>query len=59
MSSPNHHSVTIFCSANDVDDRYIKPAEKLAKLIVQSNMNFIWGGSDTGLMKRTSDVAKD
>lgn len=48
-------NICIFCSANDLDDKYTKPAKKLAKLIGEAGHDLVWGGSDVGLMKLMAD----
>ena len=44
-------NVCVFCSSNDLDDKYTDPARQLAKLLAEKHHSLIWGGSDTGLMK--------
>lgn len=43
--------IAVFCSANDLEERYIKPAKEFAHLLAKHNYHLIWGGSDKGLMK--------
>lgn len=44
-------NICVFCSANELPEKFTKPAEKLAKLIAEHGHNLVWGGSDVGLMK--------
>jgi len=44
-------NVCVFCSSNDLEKKYIKPAAELARLLAESGHNLIYGGSDYGLMK--------
>jgi uncharacterized protein (TIGR00730 family) len=43
-------NICVFCSANDLDDKYTKPAQEFARLIAEHGYNLVWGGSDKGLM---------
>lgn len=43
--------ICIFCSANDLDDKYIQPANKIADFIASQGHTLVYGGSDRGLMK--------
>lgn len=47
----NMKTITVFCSAADLDKRYIEEAKKFAKLMVKNGFDLVWGGSDRGLMK--------
>lgn len=44
-------NIAVFCSAADLDKRYIRDAKKFAMLIVKNGYNLVWGGSDKGLME--------
>lgn len=48
-------NVCVFCSANDLADKYMGPARQLAKLIAEHGHNLVWGGSNTGVMKLMAD----
>ncbi len=50
--------ICIFCSANDLDERYTAPAQELATLMAQNGYHLVWGGSDKGLMKIIADGVK-
>lgn len=51
-------NVCVFLSASPVPQVYIAPAKKFARLLVKHKYNFIWGGTDKGLMKIVSDEIK-
>ena len=48
-------NVCVFCSSNDLDDRYMTPARQLAALIAEHGHSLVWGGSNTGVMKVMAD----
>jgi uncharacterized protein (TIGR00730 family) len=48
-------NICVFCSAADLDERYIRPAREFAELIGKGGHTLIWGGSDVGLMKVVAD----
>ncbi|MFG2223379.1 TIGR00730 family Rossman fold protein [Streptomyces sp. NPDC048644] len=48
-------NICVFCSAADLDDRYVTPARQFAELIGKGGHSLVWGGSDTGLMKVMAD----
>lgn len=48
-------NITVFCSAADLDERYVRPARAFAELIGKAGHTMVWGGSDTGLMKVMAD----
>ncbi|MFI1199652.1 TIGR00730 family Rossman fold protein [Streptomyces sp. BHT-5-2] len=52
-------NICVFCSAADLDDRYVVPARKFAELIGSSGHALVWGGSDTGLMKVMADGVQE
>ncbi len=43
-------SIGVFCSARNLDEKYTKSALEFARLLVENGYNFVWGGSDQGLM---------
>ena len=43
--------IAVFCSANDLEEKYTKQAEAFAKLMTENGYHLVWGGSDKGLMK--------
>ncbi|QMU78989.1 TIGR00730 family Rossman fold protein [Streptacidiphilus sp. PB12-B1b] len=50
--------ITVFCSANDLDERYTKPAREFARLLGEHGHTLVWGGSHAGLMGAVADEAK-
>ncbi len=51
-------NICIFCSANELPEKYTKPAEEFVKIMVKQGDNMVWGGTDQGLMKRIADQAQ-
>lgn len=51
--------IAVFCSANDLADKYTQPAKKFAKLLAENKYNLVWGGSDHGLMKIMASEVQD
>lgn len=47
--------IAVFCSAQNLDEKYIKPAKEFARLLAKNKYNLVWGGTDTGLMKVIAD----
>ncbi|MYT28442.1 MULTISPECIES: TIGR00730 family Rossman fold protein [unclassified Streptomyces] len=52
-------NICVFCSAADLDDRYVVPARKFAEMIGKGGHALVWGGSDTGLMKVMADGVQE
>ncbi|MEE6267180.1 TIGR00730 family Rossman fold protein [Streptomyces sp. VTCC 41912] len=52
-------NICVFCSAADLDDRYVQPARKFAEAIGEGGHALVWGGSDTGLMKVMADGVQE
>ena len=52
-------NVCVFCSANDLTDKYALPGKELAHLLAVNDHTLVWGGSDTGLMKVMAGGVKD
>ena len=52
-------NIGIFCSANDLPQKYTRPAEELAKLIARNGYGLVWGGSNHGLMKLIATAAQE
>lgn len=48
-------NICVFCSANDVDEKYANPAKELAEALGARGDTLLWGGSDVGLMKVVAD----
>ena len=51
--------IAVFCSANDLEEKYVKPAKEFARLVVKHNFDLIWGGSDKGLMKAIASEVQE
>lgn len=51
-------NICVYCSASDVDKKYIEATEQLGRLIAKNNFNLVWGGGNRGLMKVISDSVK-
>lgn len=52
-------NICVFCSAADLDERYVVPARRFAELIGKGGHALVWGGSDTGLMKVMADGVQE
>ncbi len=50
--------VCVFCSANELPEKYTKPSEEFARLLAERGHTLVWGGSDVGLMKRIASGAQ-
>lgn len=50
--------IGVFCSANDLEDKYTKPAEEFARLLTEHDYHLVWGGSDKGLMKAIASAVQ-
>src|SRR5262245_43838568 len=50
--------ICVFCSAEELEEKYTKPAEEFAALLAKRGHTLIWGGSDRGLMKRIGDTVE-
>jgi len=48
-------NICVFCSANDLDKKYVTPSQELAELLGRAGHTLLWGGSDLGLMKVMAD----
>lgn len=51
--------IAVFCSANDLEEKYIAPAKRFAQLLTENGYNLVWGGSNTGLMKIIADTVQE
>ena len=51
--------IAVFCSALDLDEKYIKPAKEFARLMAESGYHLVWGGTDTGLMRVIADGVQE
>lgn len=52
-------NITVFCSANDLDERYTAPARAFAALLGSRGHTLVWGGSHAGLMGVLADGVKE
>lgn len=48
-------TICVFCSANNVEKKYIQDANALGRLMVKHGYDLVWGGSNVGLMKVMAD----
>jgi uncharacterized protein (TIGR00730 family) len=48
-------NICVFCSANDLEEKYTTPAKELAQLLAQASHHLVWGGSNYGLMRIMAD----
>jgi uncharacterized protein (TIGR00730 family) len=51
-------NITVFCSANALDERYTKPAREFARLLGEHGHTLVWGGSNAGLMGVVADEVR-
>ncbi len=52
-------NIAVFCSANDLPEKYTNPAVEFAELIAKNGYGLVWGGSNTGLMKLIASAVQD
>lgn len=48
-------NIGVFCSASDVDAKYVVAAAEFARLLALNEYSLVWGGSDKGIMKVVAD----
>ncbi|MBI4096828.1 MAG: TIGR00730 family Rossman fold protein [Candidatus Levybacteria bacterium] len=51
--------IAVFCSVNELEEKYIQPAREFAKLLAENGYGLIWGGTDKGLMKVIADGVQE
>ena len=51
-------NVLVFCSAQDIPEKYTKAASEFASLVARNGHTLVWGGSDRGTMKTIADAAQ-
>ena len=51
-------NITVYCSANELDERYTAPAREFARLLGEHGHTLVWGGSNAGLMGLIADEAR-
>lgn len=47
--------IAVFCSAQDVDQKYADATREFGKLMALNGYHLVWGGTDVGLMKVIAD----
>ncbi|MDP3954765.1 MAG: TIGR00730 family Rossman fold protein [bacterium] len=52
-------NILVFCSANDLEEKYVISAREFAELIPKNGYGLIWGGSDTGIMKLMASTVQE
>ncbi|MGH7037194.1 MAG: TIGR00730 family Rossman fold protein [Stellaceae bacterium] len=51
-------NITVFCSVQEVAERYTKAAREFARLVARGGHTLVWGGSNAGTMKVIADAAQ-
>ena len=51
--------VAVFCSSQDVEEKYLESAREFGKLLNKYDYHLVWGGSDRGIMKVIADVVQE
>ena len=52
-------NICVFCSAGDVEERYVQETVKFGELMVAHGYDLVWGGSNVGLMKVIADTVQN
>ena len=52
-------NICIFCSAEELEEKYKEPTRQFVKLLAQNGHHLVFGGSDKGLMKIVADTARE
>ena len=52
-------NILIFCSAQDVAEKYTTAAAEFATLLARNGHTLVWGGSNRGTMKVIADAAQN
>ena len=55
----NGMNILVFCSAQEVSEKYKKSAAEFASLIGEHGHTLVWGGTDRGLMKIVAQGVRD
>jgi uncharacterized protein (TIGR00730 family) len=58
MAKTSNKNVCVFLSAGDVLPVYEKATLEFIRLLIKNNYNFVYGGSERGLMKKAADEVK-
>ncbi|HJU15448.1 MAG TPA: TIGR00730 family Rossman fold protein [Stellaceae bacterium] len=51
-------NITVFCSVQDVAERYTAAAREFATLVAHGGHTLVWGGSNYGTMRTIADAAQ-
>jgi uncharacterized protein (TIGR00730 family) len=51
-------NILVFCSSQNVAEKYKKDAAELGTLIAKAGHTLVWGGSEVGMMKTLADAAQ-
>jgi predicted Rossmann-fold nucleotide-binding protein len=51
-------NITVFCSMQELAERYARAAEEFATRIARGGHTLIWGGSNHGTMRVIADAAQ-
>lgn len=51
--------ICVFCSAQDLEEKYVTAAQEFCTLLAQHGYGLVWGGSNTGLMKVVADAVQE
>src|SRR3989344_7050553 len=52
-------NICIFCSADELEEKYKEPTRQFVKLLAQNGHHLVFGGSNKGLMKIVADTARE
>lgn len=52
-------NITVFCSVQEVAERYTNAAREFATLMARGGHTLVWGGSNNGTMKVIADAAQE
>lgn len=52
-------NICVFCSVNEVEEKYVKDTKILGQLMVKNGYDLVWGGSNNGLMKVIADSVQN
>lgn len=51
--------IGVFCSAQNVDEKYAKDVREFGNLMAKNGYSLVWGGSDVGMMKVIADSVEE
>lgn len=51
-------NICVFCSAQNIDEKYARPALETVRGFAARGHSLVWGGSDTGLMNKVATEAQ-